>query len=69
MNRFFFLKNMSACTPTTYRTGESFFECVNAWAPSTFSIGGCEKSLFENHGCQDTHDVRTVSFFMMYGEG
>ena len=31
--------------------------------PRTFSKEGCEKSFFENYGCQGTHGVRTLSFF------
>ena len=82
---FLSLKNMGACALTMYRTGESFksmgawaprmyrtgesFKSMGAWVPTAFSKGGCEKSFFENHGCQGTHDVRTVSFLTMYSEG
>ena len=55
-------KSMGASATTMYRTGESLFKSMGAWAPMKFNKGGCEKS-FENHGCQGTHDVRTVSFF------
>ena len=61
-------KSMGAWVPTMYTTGESF-KSMGAWAPTTFSKVGCEKSFFENHGCQGTHDVRTLSFLTMYGEG
>ena len=52
-------KNMGAWEHTMYRTGESFFKSMGAWAPPKLSQGGCEKSFFETHGCQGTHDVRT----------
>ena len=62
-------KSMGAWTPTLYRVGDSFFKSMGAWTPMTFNKGGCEKSFFENHWCQGTQDVRTVSFLTMYGEG
>ena len=42
-------ESMGAWAPTMYRTDESF-KSMSAWAPTTFSEGGCENSLFENHG-------------------
>ena len=62
-------KSMGAWAPTMYRVGDSFFKSMGAWTPMTFNKGGCEKSFFENHWCQGTQDVRTVSFLTMYGEG
>ena len=64
-------KSMGAWEPNrcTDREIESFFKGMGAWAPTTFSKGGCGKSLFENRGSLSTQDVRTVSFLMMYSEG
>ena len=62
-------ESVGARAPTMYRAGESFFNSMGAWAPTTFSERHCEKSSFENHGCQGTHDIRTASFSAMYGGG
>ena len=60
---------MDVWEPTMYRTGKSFFKGMGAWAPTTFSEGGCGKSLFENQGCQRSQNIGTVSFLTMYSEG
>ena len=55
---------------TRYTERES--PSLKVWMPGhpRHSVrGGCEKSFHENHECQGTHDVRTVSFLTMYGEG